>query len=129
MRHVALAATLVVVLALPAQAATPRTVTEHSSGHTIVLGVGQRLNVKLRANDSTPYRWDFTKRPNLSILRFAALTKTTDPHPPGLVGVPGHYIYRFKALRRGTTSLKLAYHYIDRRSPVATRFTLTVKVR
>jgi predicted secreted protein len=125
-------AALALAVAVPAvQAATPapRNVTERSNGHTIVLRVGQRLNVSLRSNDSTPYRWGFTKRPNLSILRFTAVTKTTDPHPPGLVGVPGHDIYRFKAMRRGTTSLKLAYHYIDKASPVATRFSLTVKVK
>lgn len=64
--------------------------------------------VKLEENPSTGYSW-FYFIDDETILSFSTETTTVTNPDPKIVGAPISHLWKFKALKPGTTTLKFAY--------------------
>ena len=76
--------------------------------------VGERLEVKMRANPSTGYTWMVVQRDleenNLgTVLQVAENIYIPDPHESGFVGGGGVYIIKFNIINKGSGVLNLYY--------------------
>lgn len=122
MTRVALfAATLVGLVACQSVSAAPsteRSDTAHAAGEAIagvrdgetVLSPGQTLSIVLPSNSSTGYAWTVGEF-NEAIVSPAQPfgEHITNPHPDGMVGVPGQTHYRFVAQAPGQTTVVFKY--------------------
>ena len=105
-------------------AAPVQTFTDPSSGTTVTLRPGGKLNLKLDSNPTTGYYWylkdiDASRIDQLSEGYFA------DPAPEGLTGSGGHQMFVFEALQIGKSDLILSYE----RSPHDVAETLELKIK
>jgi inhibitor of cysteine peptidase len=97
-------------------------------GHTIELGIGQRLSISLSGNPSTGYIWEPREKAMLNgkeILRQVAAE-----FKPGsdLLGAPGEMILTFERIGLGSTKLELVYQRPWEKKPIAT-YSVTVVSR
>ncbi len=78
------------------------------NGKTINIKKGGQIVIELEGNPSTGYTWE-GKDMDASILQQEgeAAFKSSNP---GLIGSSGTMILTYKALRVGTTTIKLIYH-------------------
>lgn len=74
------------------------------------VSTSQVLIVKIQGNPTTGYGWYLDNQENLdtSVIKPLNLDEhgstrdyQTDPHPPGFVGVPGSYFFKFQPLKAG----------------------------
>lgn len=107
-----------VVVALPDPGASPR------------LTVGQRLQVRLKGNPTTGYRWDMVKLEGTA-LRAGAASYIRQAAEPDRVGVGGVFLFEFDAVEAGQA--KLTFHYqrpwLKDKQPPHTTATLAVVVQ
>lgn len=97
-----------VALATGAIAANIVRVGSSQNGKSVILPRGAQLVVSLKGNATTGYAWK-VRSVNKSVLKPLAVTYVPSPNPKHLVGKGGVYKLRFRALKNGTTVLKLAY--------------------
>lgn len=85
------------------------------------------LTVRLDANPSTGYYWDF-KISKPEILEFLTMEYVQDEAPAGMVGVGGTWVASFKStfVQTGNTSLTLNYIAPDGKT-IAETHTLNLK--
>jgi inhibitor of cysteine peptidase len=106
------------------------TVGMENNNNSLKVKKGNILAVSLEANASTGYTWDVSavkKR----ILQYKG-KKYIQPAETGtpIVGASGKEVLRFKAVRRGTSTIKLIYHQPwDKKAKPAKTFTIKVTVR
>jgi predicted secreted protein len=106
----------------------PIELTEKDNGSVITVEAGNIITIKLRGNPSTGYSWKLVDEYGES-LELIGVDYESDPHAGGMVGTPGTYIYRFKALASGATTLKMVYaRPWDEHSAPAGQFTVFVNV-
>ena len=70
--------------------------THEDNGSVINVEAGDIITISLRGSGSTGYSWSLVDH-NGEVLELVEQDYQTDPHPTGMVGVPGTYTYRFKA--------------------------------
>jgi inhibitor of cysteine peptidase len=80
--------------------------TEADDGRSVDLGVGQTLNIALKANPATGYGWE-TLTLDERVLRLAAAPEFT-PESDRL-GAPGTQVLRFEVVGPGEADLQLVY--------------------
>jgi predicted secreted protein len=119
------------VLAIGAQGASAMTaqLTQGDSGRTVYLRKGDKVEVTVAENQSTPYAWKVQKRSSARVLKLTSSKYITSPAPPGIVGAPGKHVYKFTATGRGTTSFKAGNTYVGQGHRVAQKFSLKIVVR
>jgi predicted secreted protein len=78
-----------------------------ANGKTIVLRPSDRLVVTLPGNATTAYSWSVL-HVDKSVVKYLGRAYVP-PSSPGKGGAGGKYILRFRAVRDGTTKLKLGY--------------------
>jgi inhibitor of cysteine peptidase len=104
-------------------------VTKKANGKTVHLHSGDLLRVTLAENPSTGYGWTLATKPKASILGLRANHFKQGPQDPNgpSVGVPGTRIYKWRALKAGTTKLKIG-NYPPGVKKASNFFRLTVVV-
>lgn len=108
-RTAAAVAALIVALVMAAGAtAAVVHVGPAKNGKSISLQRGDRLVVSLAGNATTGYAWKL-QSVDRKILRPILDTYVPSPHPAGIVGSGGVYRLGFRALAKGTTTLRLVY--------------------
>jgi predicted secreted protein len=82
--------------------------TAADNGKTARLSRGDILQVSLSETPGTGYAWRIVKKPRTAILRLLSDRFVAPPatNPP-TAGAPGRHVYRWRAVGRGTTTLKL----------------------
>jgi inhibitor of cysteine peptidase len=98
---------------------------EDMSGSEVSVKKGENVEIKLNGNASTGYSW-VVKELDESILQ-----SNGDPDYKAdsiLTGSGGTYIYSFKAIETGTTTIKMAYLRTFENNPPVQEFELTVTV-
>jgi hypothetical protein len=107
-------------------------VTAKSSGRTIHLRVGDRLDVVLYASEGTAYRWKRTLKPRAGVLKF----ESAHAIPPAVtipptVGGQTQFTYTYRAKGRGTTHLRYALvsTFKGKHRPTAKRLRLRIVVK
>jgi predicted secreted protein len=104
-------------------------VTKKANGSTVHLHSGDLLRVTLVENPSTGYGWRLATKPKASILGLRANHFKVGPQEPGgpSVGIPGDRIYKWRALKAGTTKLKIGdYPPGSKKASSFYRLTVTV---
>jgi inhibitor of cysteine peptidase len=92
-----------------ADAPKPLAVTVADKGKTLVLKVGQEAIVSLKGNPTTGYSWDLAGIDGASVKLDGEVKYKEDPKPQGMVGAPGMFHAKFKALKPGKATVKLQY--------------------
>ena len=100
---------------------------QRDSGRTVQLRKGDILEITLAENRTTPYRWRFAQRPSRRVLRLKKSEYVPSPAPPGVVGRGGKHVYRFRAIRRGITSLRLVETHVSDPEDVSGRFRVSIR--
>jgi predicted secreted protein len=100
---------LVAALVAPSAALAYRVVRvgRLANGKTIVLRPSDRLVVTLPGNATTGYSWSVLQI-DKPVVKYLGRSYVP-PSYPGKVGAGGKYVLRFRAVRDGTTKLKLGY--------------------
>jgi inhibitor of cysteine peptidase len=74
---------------------------------TIQVKVGEGFTIRLEANETTGYTWRGNERFDRSYLELTG--SPYQPAQPQRPGSGGEQLYHFKALKAGTTQIKLTY--------------------
>jgi len=85
------------------------TLTLEQSGQRVRLYAGDILTVKLESNPTTGYRWELVEPADEKVLKLLDQRYEQSPVEKGLVGAGGVETWRFRAVGRGSASLKLEY--------------------
>jgi inhibitor of cysteine peptidase len=119
----ALAATVVSALAVAGGAAAATT-----PPGKVALHVGDEVSITLSGNPSTGYTWKIASV-NRDILKLVGRKFVPSKHKPGIVGAGGTFVFRFRALKKGHTTLQLVYEkpYAPKEYPSYVRIDVTVK--
>ncbi len=105
----------------------PRTLSEKDTSSTVKMYVGETLEVVLKGNPSTGYRWEVGSV-NKAIVRQVGKTEFKPNRKAR--GSGGMIIMRFKAITVGQTSLKLIFHRpFEKNTPPMKTFEVTVVVK
>jgi inhibitor of cysteine peptidase len=94
-------------LVSPQPAASPKKLTDKDTGSTVVIKVGQTLEVALQGNPTTGYIWEAAPDSAALLSPQGELQFKPDNN---LIGSGGIVTLRFTALQPGEASLKLIYH-------------------
>ena len=71
--------------------------------------VGDLVAISLKGNPTTGYSWRTAKLDGKAIEQAGDPKYTTDPHPKGMVGVGGTFVFKFNAAKAGKTAVNLEY--------------------
>ncbi len=112
------------VLAAAAGAGTIVTVGPAANGKTVRLKVGATLVVRLAGNPTTGYTWS-TKAVDRRVLKPLPIAYSASSNLPGSGGI---FRIRFRAIARGTTTLRLVYARPFEHTAPPRRFSLRVVV-
>lgn len=104
--------------------------TQHQKDGSIVVKTSKTFTIKFPANASTGYTWLLADSLNKKYLVKIGDSYKENPHPAGMVGVPGTQILTFKALRKGTARINLIYMqpWQKQLPPDAERKHYTIKI-
>ena len=102
---------------------------EKDTGSTSEMNIGDNLEIVLKANPTTGYRWEVASIDS-TILENTGVDYKPDKVPRDIVGSGGKTIFRFRAAKTGQTDLKLIYHQpFEKNVPPVKTFKLTVVVQ
>ena len=103
--------------------------TEDDNGKTIKVKVGDLVAISLKGNPTTGFSWRTAKLDGKAIEQIGDPKYTTNRHRPGMVGVGGTFLFKFKAAKSGKTEVNLEYvrPWEKDKKPVKT-FAVTVEV-
>jgi inhibitor of cysteine peptidase len=77
-------------------------------GSEVEIAVGGTLTVTLESNATTGFQWELVSISDQSVLEKQSNTYNA-PEDSGLVGAPGEEVWVFKALKKGTSTISMAY--------------------
>jgi inhibitor of cysteine peptidase len=103
---VAILATVVLAAISGCSAQTAPTLGAEDDGREVTLQKGQTLTIKLEANPTTGYAWEFVESEG-AILRLAG--EPEFEADSDLLGAPGTQTLRFEAVEAGQMELRLVY--------------------
>jgi predicted secreted protein len=99
------------------------------SGQTAHLIEHHEFKVSLETSTDGGYSWAFKQKPNSAVVKLVSKHLKSDPHKAGTVGFGSHTIFLFRAVGRGTTSMRLVERRSFEKSNVVKRFSLKEVVR
>ena len=111
------------------QRETVMIVDESDNGKSFTLGPGDRFEVQLKENQTTPYKWSIVSYDHDVIIKVRDRYER-DWAPPGTVGSGGTHVWRFEAVGIGTSPLVMVNHRIDEKPGRyrGQRFKITLQV-
>jgi inhibitor of cysteine peptidase len=83
--------------------------TDADQGKAVKLAVGKIVSITLEANATTGYEWRVEKIEGEGIVPDGKPAYIPKKHAPGVVGVGGVAVFRFKAAKEGKPTIKLVY--------------------
>jgi|YNPNPStandDraft_1061719.scaffolds.fasta_scaffold252993_1 inhibitor of cysteine peptidase len=95
-------------------------------GREVRLRPGQEIILCLEGNPTTGFTWEVAELDSAAIAQMKEMEFT--PHS-NLVGAPGTFTFRFKALRRGAATLRLVYRRPWERVAPADTFSVRIVVK
>jgi inhibitor of cysteine peptidase len=99
---------------------------EADDGHTVVVHVGDMLDVHLPENASTGYRWE-TDSFDPKLVEFVNKSADTPPGPPG---TPGMAVFQFRVIAAGSSAVSLKYwRQWEGDKSIVKRFRVTIDSR
>ena len=95
----------------------------------IEVDAGSSFEIVLEANNTTPYHWVFTAKPDASVVAYEGREYETDPGSEGLTGAGGTETFSFEATAAGSTEIGLAYEELSGDGPTTEKIEAKVTVR
>lgn len=118
---------LIPVMLIGCAAGFTHQVTEEQNDSQIQVKLGDGLQVALAGNPTTGYAWEIAE--NNSNMLAPQREVEYQPEKTNLVGSGGTFIFTFKAIFKGTSSLKLIYRRpFENDIPPNRKFNLTILV-
>lgn len=112
-----------------AAASTPVTVTKADDGKTVKAAVGQELELRLAGNPTTGFSWALLQCEGDAVAAVGQGDYVQKPAQPGMVGVGGEFVFKFRAVKAGKARLTFAYRRPwEKDVPPADTFSVTVAV-
>jgi inhibitor of cysteine peptidase len=103
------------------------TLTKEDNGKTIDAVVGDKIKVTIEGNPTTGFTWETEK---LNIAQLQQLGEPKYTSASSLLGSAGTYVFTFKVVGNGETSLKLIYHRTwEEVVPPEQTFEVTVSIK
>lgn len=128
MRKALILIAVVALAAIACIALVPVNITGADNGKTIDVLRFRTIKLSLEANPTTGYTWQLTSPTNREVLR--QYYYKYKRMPTKLVGVGGHDIWKFWAIRPGTETVKAVYlRPWEGSTPPAKTFTVTIRVK
>ena len=90
----------------------PILLTMQENGSTVSLQTGEQFSLQLEGNITTGYTWEVAEIDSAFLEQVGEmeyLQKST-PAEKELTGAPGEFLFTFRALKPGKTTLRLIYH-------------------
>lgn len=104
--------------------------TAADNGKTAATEVGKTVVISLEGNITTGYRWQTAELSGKAVEPIGKPSYVTRPHQPGMVGVGGTFVFKFKAARPGKAAVKLVYvRPWEKDKPPERTFAATIEVR
>ena len=94
---------------------------------TIETTLGRDFVIELESNPMTGYTWRVTGRVDPALV--ALISSDYEPSPSTALGASGHQRWTFRAVGRGTTTIRLDYIRPWEATPAAKSTTFTLVVR
>lgn len=88
---------------------TGKTLTEKNNGDSFNLKINDVINIKLKSNPTTGYRWVLSEEIDDSIISLIDSEFIQSKKDKELVGKGGYEIFSFKAISKGKTNIILNY--------------------
>lgn len=106
-------------------------VTSDQNGKTVTVRKDQLLGIRLASNRASGFRWALKTKPDAEILDYLSTKYFVEESKADSAEIPsGFEVGAFKALKAGTTELKLEYvDASDDTKPATKKFSLTVVVK
>jgi len=102
---------------------------EENDGKTITMPEKRRFLVRLKGNPTTGYTWRTAELTGEAVEQLGKPAYVPRQHPPGMVGVGGRFVFKFQAVKPGTSQIKLEYvRPWEKDKPPIRTFTITVNV-
>ena len=106
------------------------TLAESDAGRAVDLDRGQRLNIRLKSNPSTGYRWQLATLSADVLTKLGEPSYTADASAANSVGGGGIEAWSFEASGSGEAKLVFEYRrHWERDVPAARTVTYPIKVR
>jgi inhibitor of cysteine peptidase len=126
----ALLVVLVLALLVPLAACSgggTKKLSDDDSGKSVQLKTGEKLEITLKSNPTTGYRWDVVS-PKNDILKLAGEPQFKADSKA--IGAGGKTTFVFEATSAGKATLKLVYHRSwEKKAEPAKTFEVTVEVK
>ncbi|HPC36538.1 MAG TPA: protease inhibitor I42 family protein [Candidatus Marinimicrobia bacterium] len=104
-------------------------ISESDTGTKLEMKKGDSLEIVLKANPTTGYRWEVASI-DTSILKNTGIEYQADKVPSGVVGSGGKTTMRFIAIKEGETFLQLIYRRpFEKDVPPVKKFELNIVVK
>jgi inhibitor of cysteine peptidase len=104
-----------------------KVVTEANNGGSVTLKSGEVLEVRLKSQPGTGYKWYLNADPSPCLQQLEE--SVTTPDSPG-VGRPVFQVFKFKGQKHGTVTLKLSYMRAwEKSKPPASSFEITASIQ
>src|SRR5690349_8538541 len=71
----------------------------------IEVDAGSDFEIALDANNTTPYHWVFTRKPDSAVVTYEGREYETDPGSEELIGAGGTETFSFSAVAAGSTEI------------------------
>ena len=101
--------TLLAMLFASSLHADGKSLTEKNSGEKVVLREGDLLSIKLPANPTTGYDWNFLLIGKARLTQEGDVVRESQGTAGGMVGVPVNEIWKFRASEAGSMTMTFTY--------------------
>ena len=106
----------------------PTVVTKEDDGRLVTLDRGDLLVVRLEGNPSSGYEWELVDPLDQGVLEQVGEREFVSEGNDDIVGAPGTFVFRFRAVASGTIPLQFVYERPWEEEPIET-FSVVVYVR
>ena len=90
----------------------------------------ENFTIQLASNPTTGYSWQLAEPLDKNHIELINHTYQPNDHPQGMVGVGGTEIWQFRALKSGTTQIKMRYvHPWETEIPAAQEATYSIEIQ
>lgn len=99
-------------------------------GHSVEVPLGAVVTIRLEGNITTGYSWQTAQLAGEALESLGKPDYVEKPHAPGMVGVGGVFVFKFKAVKPGKAAVRLVYlRPWEKDKPPERTFGLTVEVK
>lgn len=102
------------------------TLSKADHGRQVRVRPGQEIILRLEGNPTTGFSWEVAEIDSATLVQHKEVEFAPQSN---LIGAPGTFTFRFKALQRGATTLRLVYRRPWEKAAPADTFSVHIEVK